>query len=299
MHPVPGQEHMSLAFKKSFPGLKIVGLPAERCHATKGDLVRVFFQLSDPPPLGWAYIFTSVWRSLAYPRKRPTGVEGDAIWIDCMLEEVATCHWAQLEYAIMQTNAIYLQKAEKQAREEERQSQLSSQLRSKLEALRQTLYPAPPPQVPERSVIARLKRLICGDSKEQPLLPAGGRAAVAPAENMRDYHHGHFDGASLALDDRSLHMDYYDHDQGGTRFCFRYVLSASAAPRLVSGFIHEGSHLDYEIPFGRIPHHVISEAQDWLSSQIAADRNAPIRQRLTELLEYLKEQEKALASSRS
>ena len=284
---------MSLPYRKSFQGLEIVGLPAERCHATKGDLVRVYFQLSDSPPLGWAYIFTSVWRSLAYPMKRQTGVDGDTIWIDCIPDDVATCHWAQLQYAMTQANVIYQQKAQEQARDEARQKQLHSQLRFKLEELSQTLYPEPAPQVHHLSLIAKLVRCLCGRGKEKHLSPVERRAVAAPVENLREYHHGYFDGAAIAADGKSLELDYYDHDQGGGRFCFRYVFSAHAAPRLVSGFIHEESQLDYEIAFERIPRHVISEAQDWLRSQIAAYRNEPITKVLTELLEYLNDHENA------
>jgi hypothetical protein len=289
---------MSLPFRKSFQGLQIVALPAERCFVTKEDLVRVYFQLSEPTPLGWAYIFTSVWRSLAYPMKRQTGVDGDALWIDCVPEEIEPCHWLQLEYAVAQTNAIYQQKAQEQARDQERQKHSQMQLRSKLEELSQSLYPRPTPPVPDGSLIARCYRFLCGERNEPPLLPVG-RAVEARTESVRDYHHGRFDGAAVTPDGHTLKLDYIDHDQGGARFCFRYVLSADAAPRLASGFIHEDSRLEYEIPFERIPRHVVHEAQDWLTAQIEAQRGQPSTRRLTELLEHLSEQENALALRRS
>jgi len=282
---------MSLQYKQSFQGLRIVGLPPDRCHATKGDLVRVYFQLSAPPPLGWAYIFTSVWRSLAYPVKRQTGVDGDAVWIDCIPDELAAIHREQLDYAIAQTNVIYQNKAQAQAREAEREKQLQAELRLKLELLSHTLYPAAAPRVEKGSLMARLFRYVCGRGTEKDPLPGGQAAVAAPVENRRDYHHGRFDGAAIAADGHSLQLDYFDHDQGGTRFRYRYVVSLHAPPRLISGFIHEDSRLDYEIPFERIPHHVISDAQDWLAAEMKVNRDEPLTNTLSALLNYLREHE--------
>ena len=287
---------MRLPYNKAFQSLKIIRLATECCHTTKGDLFRIYFQLSESPPLGWAYIFTTVWRSVTYPMKRQTGVERDTIWIDCIPNEVATCHLRHLEYAIAQTSAIYIQEAQEQGRNAARQAELHAQFRSKLEELSQTLYPEVVPQFQFGSMIAKWLRSIFRRGKQRSESPARHGAVLAPSNDIDDYHHGHFDGAAIAPDGHALWLDYYDHDQGGIRYCFRYVISAYAPPRLVSGYTHENSRLDYEIPFERIPRHVFSEARHWLASHIEAQRDKPIIKSinsLSELLEYLKEHENA------
>jgi hypothetical protein len=278
---------MRVPYKKSFQGLKIIGLATERCYKLKEPLVRMYFQLSEPPPLGWSYIFTTIWRSLAYPTKRQTGVEMDAIWIDCIPEEVETNHIRQLEDALTQTNDIYKREAIKQANNVAYQSQLDSHLKLKLEELSQALYPTPSQPLKKRSLITRLLDFFIQNGSEKKLRLQ--RTPVLDQLNdMRDYHHSRFEGASIAPDGRSLMLDYYDHDQGGTRFCFRYVISTHASPRLISGYTHEDSLLDYEIPLERIPRHVFKEAQGWLTSRMTVDCDKLLTRTLVELSEYLK-----------
>jgi len=256
---------MRLPYKKSFQSLKIVRLAIESCHATKGDLVRIYFQLSEPPPLGWAYIFTTVWRSMVYPMKRQTGVERDALWIECVPSEIATCHLRQLEYAVAQTSAIYCKEAQEQARDELSRAEQNAQIRLKLEELNQTFYPATTPSLQQVSIIVKWLRFIFPSRRQESVAPVRPGATLEPLDEMRDYHHGRFDGAAITPDGRSLSLDYFDHDPGGTRFCFRYIISVHAPPRLVSGYTHEDSRLDYEITYERIPRHVFGEARYWLT----------------------------------
>jgi len=273
---------MSLPYQTSFQGLKLAGLLADRCHPIKGDLVRIYFQLSEPPPLGWSYLFTNVWRGLGCPMNRQTGVDGDAIWLDCIPEEVAASLWSQLEQALLETNAIYQNKAREQAGDEARQRQLQAQLYFKLQELRQTLYPAPARRTWKDSFIATWVRSLFGGQEEKRTRPVA-------VEARRDYHRGCFEGAAISADGQSLELDYFDHDPEGVRFRYRYVISPRAAPRLMSGFIHEASSLDYEIPFERVPPHAIKKAKDWLISQIVGQHDEPVPALLTELLEYLNE----------
>lgn len=131
---------MHLSSKK-FTDLRIVGLATERCHAIEGSLVRVHFRLSTSPPLGWSYIFTTVWQTVEYPLKRPAGVEGDVIWIDCAPEEVGLHHLEKLEKSVAQANTEFRAKAQQQALDAGRQAQLEAQLRSQIADLNRTLYP--------------------------------------------------------------------------------------------------------------------------------------------------------------
>ncbi len=130
-----------LSTEKPFEALRVIGLATDRCHIIDGSIVRVHFRLSGSPPLGWSYTFTTVWQAVEYPHKRPAGVEGDFIWIDCIPEEVGAYHLERLEQAVTQANAEYRAKAVEQALNAERQAQLEAQLRSRLADLNRTLYP--------------------------------------------------------------------------------------------------------------------------------------------------------------
>ncbi len=274
---------MSLPFQVSFPGLAIAGLLTERCHPIKGDLVRIYFRLSGPPPLGWSYLFTNVWRGLGCPLRRQAGVDGDAIWIDCIPEELTAGLGKWIEQAVQETNTIYQQKAREQAGDAARELQLQAQLYFKLQALRQTLYPEPPPRTWRDLPGISWWRRIFG----APVPPQALPVAVRP-----DFPHGTFDHARIAADGKSLELDYFDHDPEGIRFNYRYVLSPRAAPRLLCGFIHEASYLDYEIPFDRLPPAVLAQAKAWLTAQIAARRDEPL---LTGLWDYLNKPVKTAA----
>lgn len=229
---------------------------------------------------------------MANPIKRQTGVEQDAIWIDCVPEEIAKVHQKQLEYAVEQASAIYRQEAKQQAEDQVRQAESHHQFRSKVEKLGQALYPESVHFSKGYSIITKWFWAIIGACKRKDLTSTQGKPAITePAGNPRDYHHSRFEGAALSPDGRALMLDYFDHDQGGTRYCFRYVLSAHKPPRLVSGYTHEHSNLDYEIPFERIPHHVLSEAKDWLDSYLKSPQDKPVDTTLTDLSSFLKKHE--------
>lgn len=133
---------------KSLRDLKLIGLDAERSHAIPGGMVRIFFRLSGSPPLGWSYVFMTTWQVLLYPLKRSTGVDGDAIWIECIPEEVGTHHLERLESVVEQANKQYRDAALLQAIHASHKLEREAQLRSKLQDLSQTLYPAAEPVVP-------------------------------------------------------------------------------------------------------------------------------------------------------
>jgi hypothetical protein len=161
--------------KKALQDLRITGLDTERSHAIAGALVRIYFQLSEPPPLGWSYIFTTVWQAVAYPLKRQAGMEGDAIWIDCIPEEIGTYHIKQLESAVAQANAKYRDGARQQRLKTNRQAELDVQLRSRLEDLSRTLYPvgelAGSSGAAQRflgsAFLAKLRRFLFQDNKQE------------------------------------------------------------------------------------------------------------------------------------
>jgi len=64
--------------KAPFQDLCITGLISERCYPVEGSSLRIYLQLSQPAPLGWAYLLSQVWQAVEYPGKRPVGIESDA-----------------------------------------------------------------------------------------------------------------------------------------------------------------------------------------------------------------------------
>ncbi|HEY1663057.1 MAG TPA: hypothetical protein VGI03_11620 [Verrucomicrobiae bacterium] len=158
------------AAKKTFQGLTMIRLDTEHSHAIAETTARIYFELSEPPPMGWSYIFTTVWQAQDYPLKCPAKVETDkgALWIECAPEDVVPHHIAQLEEAVAQANATYCEQVRQQALMARHKAESAAQFRAKLEEMSRTLYPeqimADEIQVVEQSwaggFFARMKRAI-------------------------------------------------------------------------------------------------------------------------------------------
>jgi hypothetical protein len=127
--------------KAPFEDLRITGLLRERSYIIEAPILRIYFQLSEPPPLGWSYMFTAVWREVLYAAKRPAGVEGDAIWIDCVPEEVKDLHLSELERAVAQTNVNYESHRLKSTIAKQHKKALDSHSRARLDELGRSLDP--------------------------------------------------------------------------------------------------------------------------------------------------------------
>jgi hypothetical protein len=94
-------------------------------------------------------------------------------------------------------------------------------------------------------------------------------------------------GISLAPDGRELTLDYSDPDQGGTRLCFRYVITPQSSPRLITGYAHESHRSPREISYDQIPQDVFSDAQHWLKSNLDLARASGKEMLSRILMEYL------------
>ncbi len=154
---------------KPFEGLTLAGLATDRCHLVEGSTVRLYFRLSNTAPIGWSYLFATVWQAVVYPDKARTGVEGDAIWVECVPDLLAAHHLPELENAVALTNEMYLEKTHQQALGMLRDTAVQAQLEAQLQELNQQLYPdahgsadrgAAPTSV-LRKLIAGLKGLLC------------------------------------------------------------------------------------------------------------------------------------------
>jgi len=134
-----------------FEDLCITGLISERCYPVEGSSLRIHLELSQSPPLGWAYLFSQVWQAVEYPGKCPVGIEGGAIWIECAPDEVRTAHLPWLEWAIEQTCERYFAHYEQKRIAIERQRELSRQTHMKLEELANSFVPAQQAQAAEEA----------------------------------------------------------------------------------------------------------------------------------------------------
>jgi hypothetical protein len=92
---------------KLFRDLEIVEPIRDRCFVLEGNKARIYFRVSEPPPLGWAFTFTQVWKTVEYPLKSPAGMEDGALWIECNPDEVREHHLPELENAVKRTNTRY------------------------------------------------------------------------------------------------------------------------------------------------------------------------------------------------
>ena len=147
--------------KKQFQDLSITGLIGERCYAIEGSILRIHLQISEPPPLGWSYLFTQVWQTVEYPGKRPAGIEDNALWIECAPEEVRGCHLAQLEHALARTNARYREQHQQKEIAAAHQRELSRLTHMKLDELARSFAPAAQSAEPtSRSPLSRIGRIL-------------------------------------------------------------------------------------------------------------------------------------------
>jgi hypothetical protein len=100
--------------------------------------------------------------------------------------------------------------------------------------------------------------------------------------------HAHFDGITLAPGGQELILEYSDPDQGGTRLRYRYLISLTAPPRLVTGYGPEIGTSGDEIGYQEIPEDVLCDGRDWLRSNVEIAR-AQVQDSLCSILsEYLK-----------
>ncbi len=159
---------LSVISTKPFRALRITGLVADRCRVVEGSLVRIYFRLSSPPPVGWSYIFSTIWQDTDYPMKRAAAVDGDSVWVECLAEEIEPYHRHSLEDALVRTNAIYWERLCERRRHEWTRSAVEARFRSQIEELSLTLYPeeevAPPEDIPQSKwrghVLSRIVGLV-------------------------------------------------------------------------------------------------------------------------------------------
>ena len=134
------------SLSRPFKELRITcSILEDRCYTIHGDVVRIYLQLSHTPPLGWSFMFTSLWQMEEPNGARPrAGVEGDAIWIECSPAEMRASYLPELECVVGQANACFRPSLQQKAAALATQQRLDDKARSQLHDLRCSLDPAPP-----------------------------------------------------------------------------------------------------------------------------------------------------------
>jgi hypothetical protein len=149
--PLPG-----LVGEGAFQGLRISALLKDRCSVTENGLVRVQLELSEHPPLGWSYIFLSVWQSMDYPMKSRVGVEEDTLWVEGEASEFKNRDFPEIQKAIDETNTRYRTVLQEQILAEQKREQLDRKTLETILGLDLGLNPRPIKKRPNRWLRAYL-----------------------------------------------------------------------------------------------------------------------------------------------
>jgi hypothetical protein len=136
--PLPG-----LSSDGAFQDLRISALFKDRCYVTEKGLVRIQLELSEHPPLGWSYIFLTVWQAIDDPKKVRVGIEEDALWVECEAAEFKNRDFPAVETAIEETNARFRKVLQEQIAAEAKREQLDRKTLETILGLDLDLIPRP------------------------------------------------------------------------------------------------------------------------------------------------------------
>jgi hypothetical protein len=127
--------------KKPFQDLQVVGVIEDRCYTVSGMSARIYLKLSQTPPLGWSYIFTTIWRKVQYPMKCEAGMEDGAIWVECPPAEFKQNHLAELERAVAETNQYFHAREQQRVEAARVRQSMDGGTRSRIADLGRTFSP--------------------------------------------------------------------------------------------------------------------------------------------------------------
>lgn len=101
-----------------FEDIKIVGLDDRASGASgEGALLRMVLKLSVRPQLDWARGFDHLWKQHLYAMKRSASVKGETLVTVCSPAELEDGLLAELQTVVAQTNAVYRDHLNEQARQ--------------------------------------------------------------------------------------------------------------------------------------------------------------------------------------
>jgi hypothetical protein len=127
----------------AFQDLRISALLKDRCSVTESGMVRIQLELSEHPPLGWSYIFLTVWQAADDPKKARVGIEEDTLWVECDAQEFKERDFPVVEKAIEETNARFRGVLQEQIAAEARREQLDRETLETILGLDLDLTPRP------------------------------------------------------------------------------------------------------------------------------------------------------------
>jgi hypothetical protein len=136
--PLPG-----LPNEGDFHDLRISALLKDDCYVTQNGLVRVQLELSEYPPLGWSYIFLTVWQATEDPKKARVGIEEDTLWVETEAADFKDHEFPAVQKAIEETNARFRQVLEEQIAAEAKREQLDRETLETILGLDLDLSPRP------------------------------------------------------------------------------------------------------------------------------------------------------------
>ena len=99
-------------------------------------LYLVYLTLSAAPPAEWRSTFELKWMFEIYNQKRHLDIDGDAIVIRCIPEEIETHHLEHLKKVVEASNSEYSKYVENENRKEERRAQEKAAEEERLKAIK-------------------------------------------------------------------------------------------------------------------------------------------------------------------
>jgi len=136
--PLPG-----LSSEGVFRDLRISALLKDRCYVSENGLVRIQLELSEHPPLGWSYIFLTVWQQAENPNKARVGIEEDTLWVETDAAEFKNHEFPAVQKAIEETNSRFRAVLQEQIAAEAKREQLDRETLETILGLDLDLIPRP------------------------------------------------------------------------------------------------------------------------------------------------------------
>jgi hypothetical protein len=109
MNPVA---HSSLPQNEASSEIRIVGINTDKTRKIGGSeaIYHVYFSLSENPPGAWRSAFGEEWKTLGTTRpelRHAAGIDGEFLFVECSLGEVAEVLFPALKQAVATTNTSY------------------------------------------------------------------------------------------------------------------------------------------------------------------------------------------------
>lgn len=117
--------HASSPPSEETSAIRIVGINTDKTRKVGGSeaIYHVYFSLSENPPGAWRSAFGEEWKALGTTRpelRHAAGIDGEFLFVECSLGEVAEVLFPALKQAVATTNASYRNHVRQEERERTR-----------------------------------------------------------------------------------------------------------------------------------------------------------------------------------